>query len=69
DQYKALVELADGFDLDGFRMYGIEKHGDYENDLFTYNGYCRVTHVTKRKRLHTYLQLTTSFFSFDSVRA
>ncbi|AHK19695.1 MULTISPECIES: YrhA family protein [Yersinia pseudotuberculosis complex] len=39
DQYKALVELADGFDLDGFRIYGIEKHGDYENDLFTYNGY------------------------------
>lgn len=27
DQYKALVEFADGFDLDGFRIYGIENMG------------------------------------------
>lgn len=38
-QYKAFVELADGFHIDGYYLYGINNHADYKNDLFTFNGF------------------------------
>ncbi|QKJ87658.1 hypothetical protein PMPD1_2719 [Paramixta manurensis] len=36
-QYKAFVELADGFHMNGYYLYGIDNHDYYENDLFSYN--------------------------------
>ncbi|ARJ43834.1 hypothetical protein B1H58_18460 [Pantoea alhagi] len=39
EQYKNFVEHMDGINIDGCRIYGIENHFNYENDLFTFNGF------------------------------
>lgn len=38
-QYKDFVEHIDGINIDGCRIYSIENHFNYKNDLFTFNGF------------------------------
>ncbi|MDU4943574.1 MAG: YrhA family protein [Mixta calida] len=35
--YKAFVEQMDGFNIDGYCIYGISSYFDYHNDLFYFN--------------------------------
>ncbi|MDK1705309.1 YrhA family protein [Serratia rubidaea] len=37
EQYREFVELLDGFDIDGFYVFGLKNHFGYENNIFHFN--------------------------------